>query len=239
MKSQRHLRHALRSLAAAAVLALAAPAFAAAAGESPGLDLRGLDGKPFSLDSLHGRVVLLDFWAPWCIPCRKSFPFLQTLQDRHAGAGLSVVGLTLDSDSEAIREFVDETAVTFPIVTDPSEKSGEVFGVVAMPTTLLLDRAGQVVARFEGGGEEVHRKIEQAVAPLLAGGTVRSGADVRVAASLAATGQVKAWRRGVLADPIMALDGDVLTQLLRDHVYASKEAAAGSGGAAGGGCGCN
>ena len=203
------------------------------------LDLRSLDGRPFSLESLRGRVVLLDFWAPWCIPCRKSFPFLQTLQDRHGGEGLSVVGLTLDSDRQAVREFLDEVAVTFAIVTDPSERSGEVFGVVAMPTTFLLDRHGQVVARFEGGGEAVHRKIEQAVAPLLAGGTVRSGADVRVAASLAATGEIKAWRRGVLADPIMTLGGDLLTQLLRDHVYASKEAAAGSGGAAGGGCGCN
>ena len=239
MRSQRRFRHALRSLPAAAALALAVPAFAAAAGEQSRLDLRGLDGRPFSLESLRGRVVLLDFWAPWCIPCRKSFPFLQTLQDRHADEGLSVVGLTLDGDRQAVREFLDETSVTFPIVTDPSEKSGEAFGVVAMPTTLLIDRAGQVVARFEGGGEAVHRRIEQAVAPLLAGGTVGSDADVRLAASLAATGQIKAWRRGVLADPIMALDGDVLTQLLRDHIYASKEAAAGTGGAAGGGCGCN
>ena len=221
------------------MLALAVPAAAQANRERRALDLRDLDGRPFSLESLRGRVVLLDFWAPWCIPCRKSFPFLQTLHDRHAGEGLSVVGLTLDDDAGAIREFLAETTVTFPIVTDPSETSGEQFGVVAMPTTFLLDRAGQVVARFEGGGEAVHRKIEQAVAPLLAGAGVRSGADVRVAASLAATGAVKAWRRGVLADPIMALGGDLLSQVLRDHVYASKEAAAGSGGAAGGGCGCN
>jgi cytochrome c biogenesis protein CcmG/thiol:disulfide interchange protein DsbE len=231
-------RRSFRSLAAALLAAAALPAMPAAAQERPKLDLRDLQGRPFSLESLHGRVVLLDFWAPWCLPCRKSFPFLQSLQDKYEFEGLTVVGLTLDTDHEAIRDFLDETAVHFRVVTDPSQRSGDAFSVVAMPTTLLLDRQGNVVARFEGGGESVHRRIEKAIAPALSGAAL-SDADVRVSASLAATGAIKAWQRGILADPIMSLDGDILSKLLRDHVYASKEAAAGDGGAAGGGCGCN
>jgi hypothetical protein len=95
------------------------------------------------------------------------------------------------------------------------------------------------VARFEGGGEAVHRKMEEAVTHLLAAGSLPSNSDVRVAASLAATGAIKAWRRGLLAEPFMDLNGDPLTQMLLEHVHASKEGAAGNGGPAGGGCGCN
>lgn len=239
MKDNHRFPHRFRSLASTVVVALAAHAYAGAADQASQVEMRELSGKPFSLESLRGRVVLLDFWAPWCIPCRKSFPFLQSLQDRHETEGLSVVGLTLESNALAIGDFLREVPVRFPIVRDPTEKSGEAFGVVAMPTALLLDRQGRVVARFEGGGEAVHRRIEQAVAAVVAGGALPPEPGVRVAAGLEATGDVKAWRRGLLADPIMSLDGDPLTRLLREHVHASKEGAAGDGGATGGGCGCN
>jgi hypothetical protein len=129
--------------------------------------------------------------------------------------------------------------VKFTIARDKSEKAGEAFGVVAMPTTFLIDRDGRVAARFEGGDESVHKKVEAAVTTLMAGRTLTSGSDVRVAASLEATGALKAWQRGYLADPIMNLNGDPLTRIIREHVHASKEAASGDGGAAGGGCGCN
>ena len=108
-----------------------------------------------------------------------------------------------------------------------------------MPTTFLLDPDGKIVARFEGGDKSVHAKIEAAVVTLLSGGTLAPGGDVRVAKSLEATSKIKAWQRGYLADPSMNLDGDAITRLLREHIHASKEGAAGDGGAAGGGCGCN
>ncbi len=226
-----------RALTLAAALAL--PAAALAADGAQPLELVDMDGRPFALESLRGSVVLLDFWAPWCAPCRKSFPFYAELQARHEAEGLRVVALTLESDLTSVSEFLTEVPVTFPVVRDPSERSGDAFGVVAMPTTLLLDRDGKVAARFEGGGDAVHRKIEDAVTQLLAGGALSRNADVRVAASLAATGPLKAWRRGFLADPIMDITGDALTRMLSEHVHASKEAAAGDGGPAGGGCGCN
>lgn len=221
------------------VLALAGAIGAGAAEPPPAVTLQTLGGAPFSLESLRGNVVVLDFWAPWCIPCRKSFPFFQGLLEKHEAEGLRVVGLTLEPDTEAIYRFIDEVKVAFPIVRDPSEASGGAFGVVAMPTTILLDREGHVVARFEGGGESVHLKLEAAINSLLGGGTPPVGADVRVAASLAQTGTVKAWRRGFLANPMMNLAGDSLDRLLREHVHSSKEGAAGDGGLAGGGCGCN
>jgi cytochrome c biogenesis protein CcmG/thiol:disulfide interchange protein DsbE len=232
--------HRAHSRFAATLLFFVLAAGAGALEPAPaGLKLSNRDGRPFSLDSLKGNVVVLDFWASWCVPCRASFPVLDTLQAKYASQGLRVVGLTLEDDDEAVETFLDGVPVAFPIVRDPSGHAGEALGVVAMPTTFLLDRDGRVVARFEGGDKSVHARLEAAVSALLAGGTLPSGTDVRVASSLEATGKVKAWRRGYLADPIMSLDGDAITRMLREHIHASKEAAAGDGGPTGGGCGCN
>lgn len=207
--------------------------------QAPTVRLRLMNETPFSLESLKGSVVVLDFWAPWCVPCRTSFPALDTLQRKYEKQGLRVLGLTLEPNDDAIIAFLNAVPVDLTILRDPSGRAGEAFNVVAMPTTFVLDRQGRIAARFEGGGTGVHAKIETAVATLLAGGTLGADAGVRVSPSVQATGGIKAWERGYLADPIMNLDGDRLTQVLRDHIHASKEGAAGNGGAAGGGCGCN
>lgn len=224
-----------------AVFLLVVGASAAGSGAEPAVNLRihKLDGQSFSLDSLKGRVVVLDFWASWCVPCRSSFPFFDSLQRQYASQGLSVVGLTLEEDGDPVAAFLEEVPVDFLIARDPSGKAGETFNVVAMPTTFLLDREGRVVARFEGGDKQTHARLETAVKALLAGGSLPLGTDVRVSTELEATGSIKAWQRGYLADPIMSLDGDAVTRLFKEHIHASKEAAAGDGGASGGGCGCN
>jgi cytochrome c biogenesis protein CcmG, thiol:disulfide interchange protein DsbE len=229
----------LRPLSLVIALCLAIPASAFALEPIGQLPMRRMNGNPFSLDSLKGQVVVLDFWASWCVPCRTSFPFMDALQAKYESRGLRVVGLTLEDNEEAIRAFLEAVPARFPIVRDPSGHAGEAFGVVAMPTTFLLDPDGRIAARFEGGDKSVHAKIEAAVTTLLSGGALQPGADVRVARSLEATSRIKAWQRGYLADPIMNLDGDAITRLLREHIHASKEGAAGDGGAAGGGCGCN
>jgi hypothetical protein len=131
--------------------------------------------------------------------------------------------------------------VQFLVGRDPSGKGGEVFNVEAMPSAFVLDRNGKLLGRIEGGTDAAHRQIEAAVDAALHGGAI--------AISATASGQqqqpaprksgLKAWERGYLADPIMSLDGDVLKRSQREHVFASKEGAAGDGGVAGGGCGCN
>lgn len=220
---------------------LAALSFAAAfaGAPAPSVSITTRDGRPLALASLRGQVVVLDFWASWCAPCRKSFPFLDGMAARYASQGLTVVGLTLEDDDDAVASFLDQVPARFTIARDPSGAAGTAFGVVAMPTTILIDRDGNVAARFEGGDPSVHEKVEAAARTLLAGGVLPPGTDVRVAASLEATGELKAWQRGYLADPLMSLDGDPLTRVIREHVHASKEGASGDGGAAGGGCGCN
>jgi thiol-disulfide isomerase/thioredoxin len=206
-------------------------------GGSPGeAPLSYRSGRPFSLASLKGKVVLVDFWASWCGPCRRSLPALDALQRKYAAQGFQAVGINMDEDAEAMDGFLARVPVGFTIVRDQTGKSAEAFGVVAMPTAFLLDVEGRVIARFEGG---VHADAEEAaLLKLLAGAAVPTTGH-RVPTSLQATGTLKAWRRGHLADPIMNLDGDPLTNFLKDHVHASKEASAGNGGTSGGGCGCN
>jgi len=221
------------------LLALALIAAPALAQDPATYRLQALDGRPFSIESLKGRIVVLDFWASWCVPCRTSFPFFDGLEQQYGRQGVTVVGLTLEDNEDAVTDFLDSVLVGFTIVRDPTGRAGEAFGVVAMPTTFLLDRTGRVVARFEGGGKAAHEKLEAALKTLLAGGTLPPDAGVRVSSSLEATAGLKAWQRGYLADPIMDLDGPASTQLFREHIHASKEGAAGEGGPSGGGCGCN
>jgi len=223
----------------AATLIIAMSAVIGASDLPPDLKIRYLDGKPFSLESLKGHVVVLDFWASWCVPCRASFPFFDKLQQKFGSQGLSVIGLSLEDNDDAITDFLDAVPTSFTIVRDPTGRAGEAFEVVAMPTTFLLDREGRIVARFEGSDKNVHARLEAAVTTLLAGGSLPAGAEVRVSKGLEATGVIKAWERGYLADPIMSLNGTAATQIFREHIHASKEAAAGDGGASGGGCGCN
>jgi peroxiredoxin len=213
-----------------------APLRAAGKGDSaPAILLKDQAGKPFSLSTYKGQVVVLDFWASWCGPCRKSLPELDGLQDRFAAQGVKVVGISLDTEAGSVTAFLEKVPVRFTILQDPTGQTAEAFSVVAMPTTFLIDRDGRIAGRFEGGA---HIHEEAAAVAALVDGHGAPG-EVRVAAGLQATGGLKAWRRGHLADPIMNLDGDRLTSMLREHIHASKEAAAGTGGAAGGGCGCN
>lgn len=225
------------SLAALLLASLGIQARAGAPIQAPPLVARTLDGKPFSLAALKGKVVLLDFWASWCGPCRRSLPAIDGLQSRFGEGTFQAVGVALDTDQGAIYDFLDQTPVNFTIVPDPSGHRAEAFGVVAMPTSFLIDAEGRIVARFEGGE---HLKEEaDAIAALIRTGESAPAAGYRVAPGLEAKGGLKAWQRGHLADPIMNLDGDRLTSVLREHIQASKEGAAGTGGAAGGGCGCN
>ena len=211
--------------------------FLFAGAPAPVLKANDLRGKAFSMESLKGKVVLLDFWASWCGPCRKSFPFIDSLQSRYGAMGFQALGVSLDEETSAVTAFLERTPVKFTVLSDTTGKSAETFGVVAMPTSFLIDQEGNIVARFEGGE---HLKAEEdAVVALLQKRSAQASQDLRVASGLQATGSLKAWQRGHLADPIMSLDGDRLTSMFREHIHSSKEGAAGNGGAAGGGCGCN
>jgi len=141
-------------LALAAALALL-PALAGAGSRSeaprqaPRFDLPARAGS-VSLDSLRGKVVLVDFWASWCGPCRASFPWLREMSDRYGPKGLAVVAIDLDKDRKAADAFLEEFPAPFTVAFDPAGRTAEAFGVRAMPTSFLVDRAGRVVYAHAG-----------------------------------------------------------------------------------------
>lgn len=108
--------------------------------------LTDLSGKTWTLKDLRGRVVLVNFWATWCAPCRKEMPDLETLYQQLAGQGLTVLAIS-DEDAAKVRPFVEERHFTFPILLDPGRKVNEQFQVEAIPKSFVYDRSGRLAAQ--------------------------------------------------------------------------------------------
>jgi peroxiredoxin len=105
---------------------------------------RTLTGDSVSLAGLEGKVVLLNFWATWCAPCRHETPFLQSLHEKHAGEGLEVVGVSMDTGDarDQVADFVSEYGVSYSILVDPQMRGMDVYRVLGLPATFLIDREG-------------------------------------------------------------------------------------------------
>jgi peroxiredoxin len=104
------------------------------------------DGRTFRLAEHRGRVVFINFWATWCAPCREEMPAMERLWRRHRHQAFTMVGVSLDSDPQAVGPFVREHRLTFPIALDPRLATANTYGVRALPTTVLVARDGAVVA---------------------------------------------------------------------------------------------
>ena len=103
-----------------------------------------LAGDSISLPSQRGKVVLLNVWATWCDPCRTEIPALISLYDKYKAQGLTLIGVTIDAEGsdEAIRSFMDEFKMTFPIWHDPSQQILTTFRAIGVPSTYLIDKNG-------------------------------------------------------------------------------------------------
>ena len=112
-------------------------------------NLPASDGKTYSLESLRGRVVLLNFWATWCQPCRKEMPDLQKVWERFSSSGLSVLAVS-DEKIGTIRRFAAHQQYTFPVISDPERQAGRAYCVDGIPRTFVFDREGRLVAHSEG-----------------------------------------------------------------------------------------
>ncbi len=130
--------------------------------------LTTLDGKPaHNLQELKGKVVYVDFWASWCPPCVKSFPFLNQLDHDLKAKGLHVIGVNLDEKITDAQEFIAKHPVDFSIVADASKQCAKGFEVMAMPTSYLIDRKGNIRHIHQGfrpgESEELRALVTQLV----------------------------------------------------------------------------
>ncbi len=148
------------------------PSFAADPVPAPSLILPGDHGK-VDLATLKGRVVYLDFWASWCGPCRKSFPWMSDLQARYASQGLSVVAVNLDEDHAQVAKFLAAYPPGFTVAYDPKGTSAERYDVQGMPSSYLIDRSGRILAHHIGFREQDAAAREAEVRKLLLSDTGR------------------------------------------------------------------
>jgi thiol-disulfide isomerase/thioredoxin len=117
---------------------------------APEFKLAALDGKPLNLASVRGKVVLLNFWATWCGPCRAEIPDLIELQQKYKDQ-LQIIGLTVDDDdAAAIKQTVAEAHINYPVAMAPPEIRVQYGGIGALPTSFVLDTQGRIVQKHEG-----------------------------------------------------------------------------------------
>ncbi len=134
---------------------------------APAWELKDLEGKAVKLADFKGKVVLLNFWATWCPPCRKEIPALIALQNQYKDQGFVVVGISLDQGgASTVKPFATRMKINYPLVIGDEKTAAAYGGIQAIPTTFYIDREGNVAGQLQGDADKA--AFEAAIKPLLA-----------------------------------------------------------------------
>ena len=137
-----------------------------AATEAPDIKIPGLQGE-VELSALTGKVVYLDFWASWCKPCVKSFPWMKEIKTRYQALDFEILAVNLDTDRKAADAFLDKIQVNFLIGFDPEGNTATSYQLRGMPSSFLIGRDGKIYATHIGFRDQDKKKIELAIKQLL------------------------------------------------------------------------
>ncbi len=136
---------------------------------APDFVLQDMDGEQHALKDYRGRVVMINFWATWCPPCRREMPSMEALYGKFRQDGFSVLAVNEWEDPELVFPYMGQLSVfpTFPILFDREGEVSQAYQVKGLPTTFLLDRQGRIVFRAVGGRDFNHAEVEQIIRELL------------------------------------------------------------------------
>ncbi|GAC1369538.1 MAG: hypothetical protein NVSMB47_19410 [Polyangiales bacterium] len=134
---------------------------------APDVEVKLRSGGPWHPANASGKVLVIDFWATWCGPCKDSFPRIDAIYQRHQNGGLEVVAIDEDDDAKGVPAFVQSTGVTFPIALDPGGNAATTYGVNTMPSEFVVDRRGVVRFVHSGFHPDDMDALESEVAELL------------------------------------------------------------------------
>lgn len=134
----------LAACAAFAVLAGTASSAIAPATAAPDFTLHAMGGPNLRLKEQRGRVVMVNFWATWCAPCRQEMPQLNRLYEKYRSSGFVLLGVNVDDDSSKAAEVANKLGVTFPVLLDADKTVSKLYDLSTMPSTVLIDREGKV-----------------------------------------------------------------------------------------------
>jgi thiol-disulfide isomerase/thioredoxin len=155
------------ALAASACATPPPPGDEAPASNHPLAGLTDFTGVPLTPPVLEGKVTVLDFWASWCAPCRQAFRYLDQLYRTYQSRNLQVIAISLDESGTAGRSFVARARPRFDVAWDQRQVVGGRFGVVSLPTTVLLDKNAALVHRHQGFEPRLHELLESHVRRLV------------------------------------------------------------------------
>jgi peroxiredoxin len=126
---------------------------------APDFTLDARSGQPLSLSQYKGQVVMLNFWASWCVPCKQEMPLLETIHKKYQKLGFTLIGVNVEPDSKAANAVLEKIPVSFPIAYDTASKVSKLYDVAGMPSTVIIDRKGQIRVLHRGykpGDENVY-----------------------------------------------------------------------------------
>lgn len=127
------------------------PAAQKATAAAPDFTLPTTDGKTLKLSDLKGKVVILDFWATWCPPCRKGIPDLVELKEKYGSKGVEIIGISVDTETKPeVVPFIKEYEINYPVVYGNMNVYQQYGGIRAIPTSFIIDKEGKIVASYEG-----------------------------------------------------------------------------------------
>lgn len=157
-------------LAAVVLMPSQTPHASEARDSAPPCELSSMEGaQPFDLGDLRGKVLYVDFWASWCLPCAKAFPFMNQLDRDFKDQGLQIVAVNLDEVREEAEHFLARHPASFVVATDPQFQCAKGFDVQAMPSSYLVDRAGLIrhvhLGFRSGDAEGIRRLVEELLTP--------------------------------------------------------------------------
>ncbi|MGJ8680604.1 TlpA family protein disulfide reductase [Paraglaciecola sp.] len=134
---------------------------------APDFTLKSAQGENMRLSEQRGNVVLVNFWASWCGPCREELPKMEKLQQDYQDLGFTILAVNVDEDSRKANILLDDIKVSYPILFDPTAKLSKLYDVSAMPTTVMIDRNGNQRLLHKGYKSGDEKKYAKAIKALI------------------------------------------------------------------------
>lgn len=129
--------------------------------------LKSSTGENIRLNELAGQVVLVNFWASWCGPCRKELPKLEMLHQKYSELGVTILGINIDEDPKLSKKILNDITVNFPVLFDPENQISELYKVESMPSTFIIDKKGYYRFKHNGYLPGYEDKYEQQIKQLM------------------------------------------------------------------------
>ncbi len=163
----RNIRQVVRAAAISSLLITGTAYADVKAGPAPDFTLKSDDGSNLRLSEFRGEVVMINFWASWCAPCRQEMPLLDELYTQYQPLGFTILGVNVEEDSTKARKLLKDLPVNFPVLFDNRSEVSKLYNVVAMPSTVLVDRDGNIRYLHQGYKPGYEESYQQQVRELI------------------------------------------------------------------------